>query len=167
MKNFLASEWHRQAAVKRGGAVATVSIDSEDAETRYQFEPAHALTPEAIYDRRWTPALLERAVDDVRQRYAGRGQTEVFDALKGHLGSDPGGLPYQELSQQLGQSEPAVALAGRVGPLDDRGQRKRPGSDRLVGRPKRRTRQGSGPARRGVRPPSASRAPRPLSGARR
>ena len=65
---------------------------SPDAETRYQCEPALG------------PALLERVVDDVRRRYAGRGQTEVFDALKGHLSSDPGGVPYQELSQQLGQS---------------------------------------------------------------
>ena len=112
-------------------------------------------------------AVLERAVDDVRRRYAGRGETEVFDALKGHLSSDPGGVPYQELSQQLGQSEPAVAAAGRVGPLDGRGHRKRPGSDRLVGRPKRRSHQVSGSAPRGLRPPSASRAPRPLSGARR
>jgi len=64
MQNFLASEWRRQAAVKRGGDVTIVSIDYEDAETRYQIEPAHALTPEAIYERRWALALLERAVDD-------------------------------------------------------------------------------------------------------
>ena len=91
--------------------MAIVSIDYEDAETRYQIEPAHALTPEAIYERRWALALLERAVDDVRQRYAGRGQTELFDALKGYLGADLGGVPYQKLSQQLGQSEPAIRTA--------------------------------------------------------
>jgi RNA polymerase sigma-70 factor (ECF subfamily) len=111
MQNFLASEWRRQAAVKRGGDVTIVSIDYEDAETRYQIEPAHALTPEAIYERRWALALLERAVDDVRQRYAGRGQTELFDALKGYLGADPGGVPYQKLSQQLGQSKPTLRTA--------------------------------------------------------
>jgi RNA polymerase sigma-70 factor (ECF subfamily) len=111
MQNFLASEWRRQAAVKRGGDVTIVSIDYEDAETRYQIEPAHALTPEAIYERRWALALLERAVDDVRQRYAGRGQTELFDALKGYLGADPGGVPYQKLSHQLGQSKPTLRTA--------------------------------------------------------
>jgi len=111
MQNFLASEWRRQAAVKRGGDVTIVSIDYEDAETRYQIEPAHALTPEAIYERRWALALLERAVDDVRQRYAGRGQTDLFDALKGYLGADPGGVPYQKLSQQLGQSKPTLRTA--------------------------------------------------------
>jgi hypothetical protein len=111
MKHFLASEWRRRAAVKRGSDVTIVSIDYEDAETRDQIEPAHALTPEAIYERRWALALLERAVHDVRQRYAGRGQTELFHALKGYLGADPGGVPYQELSQQLDQSEPGVRTA--------------------------------------------------------
>ncbi len=69
------------------------------------------MTPEAIYERRWALALLERAVDDVRKRYAGRGQTELFDALKGYLGADPGGVPYQELSQRLDLNEPALRTA--------------------------------------------------------
>ena len=111
MKNFLASEWRRQATVKRGGSVELVSIDYEDAESRYRVEPAHALTPEAIYERRWALALLDRAVDDVRTWYAGRGKTELFDALKEYLGHDPGGVPYRELSQQLDQSEVALRTA--------------------------------------------------------
>ena len=111
MKNFLASEWRRQATLKRGGDVEVVSIDYEDAENRYRVEPAHALTPEAIYERRWALALLDRAVDDVRTRYAGRGKGELFDALKGYLGHDPGGVPYQELSQQLDQSEVVLRTA--------------------------------------------------------
>ena len=111
MKNFLASEWRRQATLKRGGDVEVLSIDYEGAEHRYRVEPAHAFTPEAIYERRWALALLERAVDDVRTRYAGRGQTELFDALKGYLGYDPGGVPYRELSQRLDQSEAALRTA--------------------------------------------------------
>ena len=111
MQNFLASEWRRQATLKRGGDVELVSIDYEDAEKRYRVEPAHAVTPEAIYERRWALALLDRAVDDVRKRYAGRGKTELFDALKGYLGHDPGGVPYRELSQRLSQSEAALHTA--------------------------------------------------------
>ena len=32
--------------------------------------------------------------NDVRKRYADRGKTEVFEALKEYLGYDPGGVPY-------------------------------------------------------------------------
>ena len=70
-----------------------VSIDYEDADYRYRVELAHSLTPEAIYERRWALALLEHAVDDVRKRYADRGKTELFEALKEYLGYDPGGVP--------------------------------------------------------------------------
>jgi RNA polymerase sigma factor (sigma-70 family) len=111
MKNFLASEWRRQATLKRGGDVEVVSIDYEDAEYRYRVELADALTPEAIYERRWALALLEHAIDDVGKRYADRGKAEVFEALKEYLGYDPGGVPYVELSRRLGQSEGALRTA--------------------------------------------------------
>ena len=111
MKNFLASEWRRQATLKRGGDVEVVSIDYKDADYRYRVELAHSLTPEAIYERRWALALLRHAVDDVRKRYADRGKTEVFEALKEYLGYDPGGVPYVELSRRLGQSEAALRTA--------------------------------------------------------
>ena len=47
----------------------------------------------------------------MRKRYADRGKTEVFEALKEYLGYDPGGVPYVELSRRLGQSEAALRTA--------------------------------------------------------
>jgi RNA polymerase sigma-70 factor (ECF subfamily) len=111
MKHFLTSEWRRQATWKRGGDVELVSIDYEDAEKRYRVEPANRLTPEAIYERHWALALLDHAVDDVRKQYISRGKSELFDALKGYLGHDPGGVPYRELSQRLNRSEAALRTA--------------------------------------------------------
>ena len=42
---------------------------------------------------------------------AASAKTELFDALKGYLGHDPGGVPYRELSQRLDQSEAALRTA--------------------------------------------------------
>jgi RNA polymerase sigma-70 factor (ECF subfamily) len=75
------------------------------------IEPADLLTPEAIYERRWTLSLLERAVSDVGQSYDDRGQRALFDALKGHLGPSHGAVPYRQLSKQLTQNEPALRTA--------------------------------------------------------
>ena len=111
MKNFLASDWRRQSAVKRGGGAGVVSIDAADAEDRYRAEPAHTRTPEALYERRWALALLERAVGDVRRSYADRGQTELFDALKAYLGLEADAVPYGDLSRRLGRSEAALRTA--------------------------------------------------------
>jgi RNA polymerase sigma-70 factor (ECF subfamily) len=111
MKNFLTSEWRRQATLKRGAGVEILRIDYEGAEARYRVEPAHSLTPEAIYERRWALALLDRAIDDLRSSYTRRGKTELFDALKGHLGGDADAAPFSELSRRLGQSEGALRTA--------------------------------------------------------
>ena len=113
MKNFLAGEWRRQAAAKRGGGAEVVSIDAADAAGRYLAEPAHVRTPEALYERRWALALLERAVADVRRGYAARGQSELFDALKVYLGRDTAAVPYADLALRLGRNEasPDLALA--------------------------------------------------------
>ncbi len=111
MKNFLASEWRRESAAKRGGGADVVSIDATDAESRYRIEPADNRTPEADYERRWALALLDRAVEDQRRAYADRGEAELFDALKAYLGADAGGAPYGELSRRLGRSEAALRTA--------------------------------------------------------
>ena len=111
LKNFLTSEWRRQAAEKRGGSAEVVSIDAADAERRYLAEPADTRTPEALYERRWALALLDRAVADVRRGYADRGQTELFDALKVYLGRDAAAVPYADLSRQLDRSEPSLRTA--------------------------------------------------------
>ena len=47
----------------------------------------------------------------MRESYASRGNTELFDALKEYLGYDSGGVPYRELSRQLDQSEAALRTA--------------------------------------------------------
>ncbi len=111
MKNFLASEWRREAAAKRGGVADIVSIDAAVAEDRYRVEPADNLTPEAEYERRWALALVRRALDDVRHGYADRGEGELFDALKAYLGANPRRAPYGELSRRLGRSEGALRTA--------------------------------------------------------
>ncbi len=111
MKNFLAGEWRKDQAQKRGGAVRVLSLDFDSAEESYALEPSHELSPEVIYERRWALGLLDRAVTDLRDRYAEAGNLEIFDALKGFLGGTDDVLPYSELSRRLGHSEGALRTA--------------------------------------------------------
>src|ERR1035438_9950385 len=61
-KRFLANEWDRANRQKRGGGVAPLSLDWQDAETRYQINPAHDLSPDKLYDRAWAVIVLERVI---------------------------------------------------------------------------------------------------------
>jgi RNA polymerase sigma-70 factor (ECF subfamily) len=111
MKNFVAGEWRKESALRRGGGVEILALDFNAAETSYGLEPAHDLSPEAIYERRWAMGILERAVSDLRRDYEHSGSLELFDALKGFLGLGDEVLPYSELSQRLGKSEGALRTA--------------------------------------------------------
>ncbi|HEX8202572.1 MAG TPA: sigma factor, partial [Isosphaeraceae bacterium] len=60
--HYLANHRDRDRARKRGGGRVAGPIDRREAESRYGREPAHGLTAERLFDRRWALALLERVV---------------------------------------------------------------------------------------------------------
>ncbi len=111
MQNFLAGEWRKDHALKRGGGVEVLSLDYDSAEDTYLREPSHDLSPEAVYERRWALGLIEQAVAELQTQYLKAGNGDLFEALKGYLGGDVEVLPYAELSRQLGQSEGALRTA--------------------------------------------------------
>src|SRR2546422_6781863 len=67
LKNFLANERERAQAQRRGGGQPLVPLDGGDAETRYSLEPVDHRTPDAVFERRWAFALLERTMKDLRR----------------------------------------------------------------------------------------------------
>ena len=107
-KCFLANEWDRLRAQKRGGGQRPLSLDEMAAEERYAMEPADTLSADQLYDRRWALDLLATARARLRQEYDSGGKVERFDRLAGFL---PGGQPagtQLALGQELGLSENAV-----------------------------------------------------------
>ena len=116
VKHYLANEWDKATAEKRGGgrAVFSFDIDSDDAECRYRREPAHQVTPERIFDRRWALTLLEQTLTMLQTESEQEGKKDLFAALKPTLtadvrdSSDPS---YRDLAAQLGTSEGALKVA--------------------------------------------------------
>ena len=70
LKHFLANEWDRQSAAKRGGGRPPASLDVpfDEAERRYAREPVDALTPDRLFERGWAVTLLDAVLDDLRGR---------------------------------------------------------------------------------------------------
>jgi DNA-directed RNA polymerase specialized sigma24 family protein len=69
MKHFLADQWDRAHAQKRGGRKTVISFDSLDAETRYRLEPASDLTPEKMFEKQWALSLLEQVLSRNGRRW--------------------------------------------------------------------------------------------------
>jgi RNA polymerase sigma-70 factor (ECF subfamily) len=105
---FLANEYDRAQAEKRGGGVTILSLDEELPEERYQREPADDLSPDRLYEQEWAQTLLARVLSRLREEFDGAGRKGRFDELKVFLLEDKGAVSYAEMAARLGVSESAV-----------------------------------------------------------
>jgi RNA polymerase sigma-70 factor (ECF subfamily) len=90
-KHFLANEFARQRTQKRGGTTRLVRLEMDDAEGRYQIEPADVVTPETLYERRWAMLLLERVLASIRTEWAAAGKAAEIDRLSDQFRREVGG----------------------------------------------------------------------------
>ena len=111
LKHFLANEWDKTRAQKRGGSHTFVALDAQTAESRYHLEPVDTLTADKIYERRWALTLLDEVLNRLRDEYTADGKAKLFDQLKETLTGERSTIPYAEIGQQLGMSEGAVKVA--------------------------------------------------------
>src|SRR5262249_47026401 len=106
--HYLAHRREEDRALKRGGGRRPVSIDQFDAEGRYGREPAHELTAERLFERRWALALLENVLARLESEMSGAGKADLFSQLRPMLEGDERAESYREIAATLGMSEGAV-----------------------------------------------------------
>lgn len=111
LNHFLADEWNRSRAAKRGGGAERLSLDLSDAEARFAQVADTAASPDQLFDREWALAVLRTVLAQLEAEYALAGRAEVFAILKPTLTGTREGQPYGELARQLGRNENAVKVA--------------------------------------------------------
>jgi RNA polymerase sigma factor (sigma-70 family) len=110
MKHFLANEWHRAQAQKRGGRVKFIEFDALDPEVRYAGASNPSDNPDHLFDREWALQIVAGALQALREEMTKAGKSEQFDALKGSLtGQDES--PREHIAARLGMSTGAVKVA--------------------------------------------------------
>lgn len=109
--HFLANEWRRGQAQKRGGGQPALSLDVTDAETRYGREPSHHLTPDRAFERQWALAVIERAMNRLRVEQRDAGKAGQFERLAPVLAAADDAGSYRQIGSELGMSEGAVKVA--------------------------------------------------------
>ena len=108
--NFLANEWDKARAQKRGGG-RIVSLQRDEAEARYAWEPVGHLTPEQSFELRWALTLLDRVMSRLGAEFVQDGKAELFNALKTCLLGERSAQPYAALASKLGVTEGSVKVA--------------------------------------------------------
>ena len=111
LEHFLAKEWRRSHAEKRGGGRTLFSLNAVDAEGRYLLEPADDLTPERIFDCRWADTLLSHAMARLREECQAEGKALLFEKVEPLLTGDGAVEPYAEIGASMGMSEGAWKMA--------------------------------------------------------
>jgi RNA polymerase sigma-70 factor (ECF subfamily) len=111
LKNFLADEWDRAQAQKRGGDRKILSLNIEDAETWYSADPADHLSPEKLFEKSWALTVLKQAMAKLKAEFVAANKQQLFDHLKAYLTTETGSVPYRQVAAKLDMTEGAVKVA--------------------------------------------------------
>ena len=111
LKRFLADEWDKARAQKRGGGRPPVPLDSEAGWPGGAAEPAGGLAADLVYDRHWALALLERTMARLRAEFARAGKAGQFERLKVFLTAERKEISCAEAAAATGLSEGAARVA--------------------------------------------------------
>ena len=110
LNHFLADDWDRRTAQKRGGGQWVVPLDAETAETRYRLETVDLRSPDRLFEHHWAVTLLERVFERLRQEYAAKGKATLFDELKDCLVQTRTAGAQDGAGARLGLSEGALRV---------------------------------------------------------
>jgi RNA polymerase sigma-70 factor (ECF subfamily) len=121
----LAEQRDRGRALKRGGGCKVISLDVEEAESRYALEPATHSSPEKLYEKSWAMTVLTRAMARLKAESASAEKQELFQHLKAYLTMEEDRRSYRDaaddtskkLSQGLFYTTSPPACAKKCSPL--------------------------------------------------
>jgi len=106
LKHFQAHTRDHDRAQKRGGGAVPVQLDAtaiSEAET--YAARCNNWSADGVFEREWAGSVARHALDRLGQEYELGGKSDLFEALKFHLGANPAAaVTYEEMAKQLGHS---------------------------------------------------------------
>jgi len=105
LNHFLANEWNKARAEKRGGDRNHLSFDTAIGEQLYDQDGSRELNPEELYERAWALQFLEHVRARLRHTYAEAGKADRFEALERFLPGEEDPPSYAQAATQLGVPE--------------------------------------------------------------
>jgi DNA-directed RNA polymerase specialized sigma24 family protein len=99
MKRFLANEWERSHAAKRGGLHDITSMDTEEGERL--LASAATLPEEPAFDRAWAHTVLKSTLRRLRSEYEQAGKLREYERIKPSLTAVRGEIDYDAIAADL------------------------------------------------------------------
>ena len=122
VKHFLAEQYDRSRAAKRGSGQEPLSLDAPGTgDTTHggggmnsallQIPDPAALVPDAYFDRQWALTILDRALAALAAEHATAGKADQFETLKPWLTGDTEQSSQADAARRLDVNEGAVKVA--------------------------------------------------------
>jgi RNA polymerase sigma factor (sigma-70 family) len=114
VKHFLADQYDRAQAAKRGGGKSMVSIEAglqSDTTAQLQIPDPAGPPPDAVFDSQWAETLVRRALDLLADEFAAAAKMDQFETLKPWLLGQVDSLSQAETARRLDLTEGAVKVA--------------------------------------------------------
>lgn len=108
LRRYVAGEYEREGALRRGGGDRHVALEFDEEAT---WEPADDMTPEKAFDAAWVQSLLSTVLERLAAEYKGSGQSARFVALEPYLVPGDRPPPFRELAAALGMAESSCRVA--------------------------------------------------------
>ena len=108
--HFLANEYDRLRAQKRGGGVPILSLDALPLEEAGELAPAGDASPGAQYDLRWAKTILETALHRLAEEMLLNGKPDGLAALKPFLTANAAPGDYAAVAARLEVAEASVPV---------------------------------------------------------
>jgi DNA-directed RNA polymerase specialized sigma24 family protein len=111
LKHFLANEWDKSQAQKRGGGERHLSLDWQTADTTFQVASVNEPSPDKAFDREWAMALLGKVIQRLQGECEAEGRGKQFAELKTFLTAGKGETSHAKAAGKLDMDETAVRVA--------------------------------------------------------
>ncbi|HEY3864372.1 MAG TPA: sigma-70 family RNA polymerase sigma factor [Verrucomicrobiae bacterium] len=108
--HFMANEYDRATALKRGGGRVTLSLDQFPPDSLGSMAPATDMPPDTLYDVRWAQTILQSALRQLKEEMSAAGKKAQFDELKLFLTANAGPGDYAAAARKLGVEESSAPV---------------------------------------------------------
>ena len=108
--HFLANEFDRASALKRGGGQTALPLDDLSDEQLAQFSCAENFPPAKMFDKNWALSVLAQSLVKLKAEMARAGKSPHFDTLKIFLTTERGAADYAAAAQKLGVAPNSVPV---------------------------------------------------------
>ena len=99
IKRFLANEWDRTRALKRGGLNTIIAIDAHEGEEL--LASAATLPNDTAFDRGWALTVMQTTLRRLRAEYEQAGKLREYERLKFTLTAARGEIDYDAIAADL------------------------------------------------------------------